>query len=86
MRGIQINNFFENHISLNGRKINNQLHAVINSHRPKPIVIQHGPVSPEPLLLTDAKSPQIKNRNQNSTKRKKRANTHTDKQEKKEKT
>lgn len=79
MRGIQINNFYENHISLNGRKINNQLSAVINSHRPKPIVIHHGRISPEPLLLTDSQSPNMKNRNNASAKRKKRANTHMEK-------
>ena len=80
MRGIQINNFFENHYSLNGRKINNQQNAIINSHRPKPIVIHHGPVSPEPLLLTDAQSPLMKNKTNN--KKKKRSKTHNEAREK----
>ena len=84
MRGIQINNFFENHYSLNGKKINNNRNAIINSHRPKPIVIHHAPISPEPLLLTDAQSPAVKSKSMHN-KRKKRSHTYNEVKERKDK-
>lgn len=42
MRGIQINNYFNNHISLNGRKINpDHPTTIVHTHRPQPLVIDH---------------------------------------------
>ncbi len=37
MRGIQINNYFNNHITLNGKKINQDPHPIIQTIKPKPI-------------------------------------------------
>lgn len=52
MRGIQVNNYIENHISFNGKKITNQINPVIQSHRPQPLIIKHGKESqsPEPSI------------------------------------
>jgi hypothetical protein len=42
MRGIQINNYVNNNISLGGRKINNQHPSQINQPmRPTPLVVNH---------------------------------------------
>ena len=42
MKGIQINNFFNNHISLNGKKINNTKPNIINQpNKPNPIVVNN---------------------------------------------
>lgn len=35
MRGIQINNYFNNHITLNGKKTNNEPHHLAITNRPK---------------------------------------------------
>jgi hypothetical protein len=35
MRGIQINNFFNNHITLNGKKVNQQTQPIMQTIRPK---------------------------------------------------
>ena len=44
MRGIQINNFFNNNISLNGKKINNHHPAdIYQASKPKPMLIDHIP-------------------------------------------
>ena len=49
MRGIQINNFFNNHISLNGKKINNNHPTnVYQPTRPQPLVINHIPKNDDP--------------------------------------
>jgi hypothetical protein len=51
MRGIQINNYFNNHISLNGKKINpDNPTTIVHTHRPQPLVIDHihPSNSPEP--------------------------------------
>lgn len=42
MKGIQINNFFNNHISLNGKKnISKQPNLFSEAGRPEPIVFNH---------------------------------------------
>jgi len=41
MRGIQINNYFNNHITLDGKKVTHHQQAVPHSARPKPL--QHPP-------------------------------------------
>jgi hypothetical protein len=42
MRGIQINNYVSNNISLNGKKINNNNPTYLNQpNRPTPLVINH---------------------------------------------
>ena len=44
MRGIQINNFFNNNISLNGKKINNNHPTnIYQATKPKPLLINHVP-------------------------------------------
>lgn len=35
MRGIQINNYFNNHITLNGKKINQDPQAIVQTNRQK---------------------------------------------------
>lgn len=42
MRGIQINNYINNNISLSGKKINNNYSTQINQpSRPTPLIINH---------------------------------------------
>lgn len=37
MRGIQINNYFNNHITLNGKKVTQEPHTLMHNIKPKPI-------------------------------------------------
>ena len=41
MRGIQINNYFNNHITLNGKKLNQDPQPVLQTAKPKPIEFVH---------------------------------------------
>lgn len=41
MRGIHINNYIDNRIMLSGRKVKNEVQAVIQSQKPKPMIIPH---------------------------------------------
>lgn len=41
MRGIQINNYFNNHITLNGKKINQDPQAIVQNTRQK---LQNNPI------------------------------------------
>jgi hypothetical protein len=43
MRGIQINNYFNNHITLNGKKINQDPQPVVQINRQK---LQNQPIHP----------------------------------------
>jgi hypothetical protein len=49
MRGIQINNYFNNHITLNGKKVINDQQGVVPPTRPKPLIIQHN-MNPNPCV------------------------------------
>jgi hypothetical protein len=49
MRGIQINNYFNNHITLNGKKVVNDQQGIVPIARPKPLIIQHNMNSNQPI-------------------------------------
>ena len=39
--GVRINNYVDNRVVLTGRKVNNDMQAVVQSHRPRPLIIHH---------------------------------------------
>jgi hypothetical protein len=51
MRGIQINNFYNNHITLAGKKNVNDHTAQVYHNKPKPLIVNHiDHNSPEPCI------------------------------------
>lgn len=41
MKGVKINNYIDNRIVLSSRKLKNEVQALIQSNRPRPLVIRH---------------------------------------------
>ena len=39
--GVRINNYVDNRVVLSGRKLKNDMQAVVQSHRPRPLIIHH---------------------------------------------
>lgn len=70
MRGIQINNYFNNHITLNGKKVNQDPHTLPHSHRQK-LMHPHPEQIPSQTLQESKPSPS----KHTPTPHKKRTNT-----------
>lgn len=41
MKGVKINNYIDNRIVLSSRKLKNEVQTLIQSNRPRPLVIRH---------------------------------------------